>query len=178
MVVPGTYTVRFTLDGKTVSQPLVVKPDPRDAWTQAQYQAGYDFAKKYSDAYGQIDRVLNNLDAIGKSLNAAAAAAAKSGNQTLASQIAALQKQRDEVFSTFTADYHNDEDSIQRPGQLREEVPRTGFGAQTPPTAAQLDYAGRFDAAYRAAFVRYNAFVTQIGSSGVKPMEGAVPVSP
>ncbi|HEX8806637.1 MAG TPA: hypothetical protein VF741_06790 [Candidatus Aquilonibacter sp.] len=179
VVVPGTYTVRLTLGGQTLSQNVVVKPDPRDSWTQADYQTAYDFAHKYSTRYGKIDEVLNNLDAIKTSL-ASAADAAKS-NPSLASQIAAAQKQRDAIFYTFTADYHNDEDSIQRPGALREDVPRTGFGAAQPPTAETLRYASEFDAMYDNAFSKYNAFVGSLQSLSKqlpKPIDGAKEVTP
>ncbi len=182
-VVPGAYTVRMTLDGKTLSQTFDVKPDPRDSWTQADYQSAYDFAKKYSVAYGKIDEALNDLDASKKSL-AAAASAAKS-DSALEAEIANVQGMRDAVFSTFTADYHNDEDSIQRPGQLREDIPRTGFGAAQPPTAETRRYADEFDAAYAAAFAKYNDFVTaasklnsQLQRKGMKPVEGAKTLAP
>jgi photosystem II stability/assembly factor-like uncharacterized protein len=183
-VVPGTYTVRLTLAGKSYEQPLVVKPDPRLNWTQAQFEAGYAFAAKYSRAFGEIDEALNHLDAIRTSLGTAAKGAKK--NPALAARIARAQKSWQGVFSSFTADYKNDEDSIQRPGSLRESLPRTGFGAvQWPPTAEQLDYAKRFDAAYAAAFAKYNAYVTSLGSldgalknAGLKPVNGASAVSP
>ncbi|HUN30132.1 MAG TPA: hypothetical protein VMV65_10025, partial [Alphaproteobacteria bacterium] len=179
-VVPGTYTVRMTIDGKTLDQKFDVKPDPRDSWTQADYQAGYEFAQKYSRAYGQIDVVLNNLDAIKKSL-----ASEKTTDAALRSQIAKAQATWQDVFSSFTADYHNDEDSIQRSGSLRESIPRTGFGVQLAPTAEQLDYASRFDAAYNDAFTKYNDYVTSLQSlskslqaGGGKPVDGAKPVTP
>jgi hypothetical protein len=179
VVVPGTYTVRLTLGGQTFSQNLVVKPDPRDSWTQADYQTAFDFAEKYSTRYGKIDEALNNLDAMKKSL-AAAADAAKS-NPSLASQIADAQKQRDAIFYAFTADYHNDEDSIQRPGALREDVPRTGFGPAQPPTAETLRYASEFDGMYADAFSKYNAFVASLQSLSKQlpnPIDGAKEVTP
>ena len=94
LVVPGTYTVRMTLDGKPLTQNVVVKPDPRDGWTQADYEAGYAFSKKYLDDYGKIDKVLNNLDAMKKSLAAASQAASKAGNAALVSQIASAESAR------------------------------------------------------------------------------------
>jgi photosystem II stability/assembly factor-like uncharacterized protein len=182
-VVPGTYTVRLTLGDRSFTQTVEVKPDPRDHWTQADYQTAYAFAKKYSVRYGKIDEVLNNLDTMKKSLAAATTAAAS--DPALSSQVAAASRERDAVFSTFTADYHNDEDSIQRPGELREDVPRTGFGAAQPPTAATLRYAGEFDTAYAAAFATYSAFVdsvsklsAQLQAKGLKPIDGAKTVTP
>jgi photosystem II stability/assembly factor-like uncharacterized protein len=182
-VVPGTYTVRIAVGGATLSQPLTVKPDPRDDWTQAQYQAGYAFARKYANVYSQLDGILNNLDAIKKSL--AASATAAKNNAALVSQIATAQQNWNGVFDTFTANYQNDEDSIQRPGQLRESIPRTGFGGpELPPTAAQLDYAKRFDAAYNTAIAKYNAYVATLAplqsalkTAGMKPLDGLKPVT-
>lgn len=182
-VVPGIYRVRLLLDGKSLEQTVSVRPDPRDDLTQEQYQAAYDFAKKYSVLYGKIDEVLNNLDAVKKSLDAAAPAV--KDDAALRARIEGALAARQEIFGTFTADFHNDEDSVEHPGALREEIPRTGFGAAQPPTAEQLDYAKRFDAASDAAFAKYNAFVSslqQLSKSlevkGSKPIEGAKPVTP
>jgi len=179
-VVPGEYTIRLKLDDKTLSQTVSVKPDPRDRLTQADYQAAYDFAKKYNRAYGQIDEALNNLDAMKKSLDAA-----KPSSPALQAQVDKAKTSWQDVFSSFTADFHNDEDQIQRPGSLREELPRSGFGAAQPPTPEQLDYASRFDAAYTAAFARYNDYATSLQSlskslqaNGGKPIDGAKPVTP
>jgi photosystem II stability/assembly factor-like uncharacterized protein len=184
IVVPGTYTVRLTLGNKTMEQPLTVKPDPRLDWTQAQYEAGYAFAKKYSGDYGKIDEALNHLDAIKKSLAAAAKASAK--NASLEAKVSGARTRWDDVFATFTADYHNDEDSIQRGGSLRESVPRSGFGGpQWPPTTELLDYAKRFDDAYAAAFAKYNAYVAslkplnaELKAAGMKPIDGVTTMSP
>jgi len=174
LVVPGAYTVRIVLDGKTLVRAFQVKPDPRDTWTQSDYLTAYNFAKKYLDDLGKIDTVLNHLDTMKKSLAAASAAAAKSGNAALAGKIAAAQSDRDKIFALFTADYHNDEDSIGRPGALREDIPG-GRGSNGPPTAASLEYAARFDTDYAAAFARYNAFVDSLTPLAVS---GAVRVTP
>jgi photosystem II stability/assembly factor-like uncharacterized protein len=182
-VVPGTYTLRLTLGSRALQVTVEVKPDPRDDWTQVQYAAGYAYAKKYSSVYGKIDEALNDLDAIKKSL--ASALVAAKNDASIGARIAAAQQQWDPVFAAFTADYKNDEDSIQRPGSLRESIPRTGFGGQLPPTAAQLDYAKRFDAAYAAAMAGYNGYVSslaqlqsQLKAAGIKPLQGVNPVTP
>ena len=183
-VPPGTYTVRLTLGAQSLEQAVAVRPDPRDEWTQAQYEAGYAYARKYSIVYGKIDEALNNLDAIRKSL-AGGAVTAKNA-PALESQIAAAQAAWQPVFAAFTADYKNDEDSIQRAGSLRESVPRTGFGGpQLPPTAAQLDLAKRFDAAYADAMAGYNRYVGSLSglqaalkTAGIKPLDGVNPLTP
>jgi hypothetical protein len=106
MVVPGTYTVRLSLGSAVLQQNVAVRPDPRDSWTAAQYQAGYDYAHKYSVVYGRIDEALNNLDAIRKSLTSASTAAKQ--NSSLVQQIAGAQQRWQPVFSAFTADYKHD----------------------------------------------------------------------
>lgn len=185
MVVPGTYTLRLTLGGTTMQQPVAVKGDPRNDWTAAQYRAGYDYARKYSVIYGKIDEALNNLDAIKKSL--ATAASASQSNGSLKQSVTGAQARWQPVFDAFTADYKNDEDSIQRGGSLRESIPRTGFagGPQWPPTAAQLDYAKRFDAAYTDAMAGFNQYVSSLAplqsalkGAGLKPLDGVKPVTP
>ncbi|HYL27838.1 MAG TPA: hypothetical protein VEW74_08380, partial [Candidatus Nitrosotalea sp.] len=184
MLPPGTYTIRLTLGAQTLQQSVVVRPDPRDEWTQAQYEAGYAYAHKYTIVFGKIDDALNNLDAIKKSLASAAVSAKKA--PAVESQIAAAQAAWQPVFAAFTANYKNDEDSIQRPGSLRESVPRTGLnGPQLPPTAAQLDFAKRFDAAYSDAMAGYNRYVGSLNglqsalkSAGIKPLDGAGPLTP
>ncbi|HUA08151.1 MAG TPA: hypothetical protein VMA98_02685 [Candidatus Acidoferrales bacterium] len=165
LVLPGEYTLRLKLDNTTLSQTVTVKPDPRDTWTTAELQAAYDFAEKYTVRYSKIDEALNNLDAIKKSLDKA------KSNPKIAAATARWQ----DVFSTLTANFKNDEDSVEHPGSLREEIPRTGFGEQTPPTAAQLDYASRWDTAYEAAFAKYNDYVKSLG--GLK-VDGAKQVTP
>jgi len=162
LVVPGTYRVRIVLDGKPLVQSLTVRPDPRDHYPQSYYEAGYAFAKKYSDRLGAIDRALNELDAISVALQKALAAAQARRDTALVRVIDDARGRWQQVFASFTADYHNDEDSIQRPGSLRESLPRTGFGVQAPPTQEQLDYAARFDAAYDAAFAGYRAYLTSL----------------
>ncbi len=183
VVVPGTYRVRLSLGGQTLEQSVAVRPDPRDEWTTAQYQAGYAYAQKYSAIYGTIDDALNHLDAMKKSLTAAAAAA--KNDPAIAQQISSAQSGWQPVFDAFTANYKNDEDSIQRPGSLRESVPRTGFGAALPPTAAQIEFSKRFDAAYAAAMNGYNGYVNSLASlqaslkkAGLKPIEGASALTP
>ncbi len=184
MVVPGTYTTRLTIAGQALQQSFTVAGDPRDSWTAQQYRAGYDFARKYATIYSKIDEALNNLDAIKKSLDTAAAAG--KSDASIQRDVASAQQQWSGVFGAFTADYKNDEDSIQRAGSLRESVPRTGFpGAQLPPTAEQLDYGRRFEDAYSAAVAKYNVYVASLAplqaelkKAGLKPLTGANPVSP
>jgi hypothetical protein len=58
-------------------------------------------------------------------------------------------------------------------------------GPQLPPTAAQLDYAKRFDAAYAAAVDGYNRYVSSLAplqaalkDAGLKPLQETNPLTP
>ncbi|HET9392008.1 MAG TPA: hypothetical protein VFO29_00605 [Candidatus Rubrimentiphilum sp.] len=159
--IPGTYSARVTLNGRTYTQSFQVKKDPLSPFSQSDFQAAYNFAKKYLVLGCKINTVLNNLDAQKKSLTDAQAALQKSGNTALLAQVNDAMKARDAIFSVFTANYKNGEDSLQWPGALREDLPGGGFGAAgAPPTPARLEYAARYDREYASAMARYNAFVS------------------
>jgi hypothetical protein len=162
MVVPGTYSARIHLNGRTFTQSFQVKADPKSPYTQAQLVQAYNFSKKYLAVQGQINTMLNAIDAQRKSLQTARAAAAKSGNNALVAKIDAAQKAQDAIFHRLTANYHNGEDSIQFPGQLREDIPRGGFGSPSPPTPALLDYAKRFDREYASVVQQYHNYVETV----------------
>ncbi len=168
LVPPGTYSARMTLEGRTYTQGFTVKKDPLSPYSQADMLAAYRFAKKYVAISGKINTVLNNLDAQKKSLSGAQTALQKSGNAALLTRVNDALKTRDAIFSTFTANYKNGEDSLQWPGALREDLPRGGFGAASPPTPAVLEYARRYDRRYASAMARYNAYV----SGALRPLSG------
>ncbi len=184
-VLPGTYVARITLNGHAYSQSFTVKPDPHGIYTLAQLRLAYAFEKKYDIVGGKINTVLNDLDEQRKSLEAARAPLSTGSNTALLGQVNATLLARQTIFATFTANYQNDEDSIQRPGALREDIPRAGFGAASPPTPAVLSYARRYDREYVAAMAQYNAYVRTLGSlstalrsAGLKPIDGAKTVTP
>jgi hypothetical protein len=87
-VMPGRYTVRLTVDGKTFTQPLVVRMDPRVVATTAGLQQQYDLSMQAYQGVldatalsGEIKRVSDQL-----------AAARSRSNGAAASQIDALQQ--------------------------------------------------------------------------------------
>jgi hypothetical protein len=161
-VPPGKYVARITLNGRTFSQPFEVKADPESPYTQAQLVQAYDFSKKYLAVSGHINTVLNELDAQGKTLKQAQSSLSEGGNAALLAKVNDALKAHDAIFHELTANYKNEEDSIQFPGELREDVPRSGFGGAQPPTPALLEYASRFDKQYNAVMARYTAYSTGV----------------
>ena len=57
--VPGQYTVRLTVDGKTTTQPLIVRPHPlHKGVTQADYQAQFDLAIQVRDKVSEANNAV------------------------------------------------------------------------------------------------------------------------
>jgi len=68
-VLPGTYTVRFTANGKTYSQPLTVTMDPRVKTTQADLEAQLDASQKAVGAIQELAKPIGQGAAIAKQFN-------------------------------------------------------------------------------------------------------------
>ena len=143
---PGTYTARVVLAGKTFSKSFRIEPDPRSAYTAADYRAAYAFAKRHVEEYGRLNGALNRLDGYA----ASAAERAKGTSGELAATLAAVRAKALALRGRLTADFTNDEDFIQRPGRVREDMQGLLFAAGAPPTPATLDYARRVDGAFDA----------------------------
>ncbi|MGE5815408.1 MAG: WD40/YVTN/BNR-like repeat-containing protein, partial [Acidobacteriota bacterium] len=64
VAVPGKYTVTLSVDGRTASAPLVIKPDPRSQVSQADLEAQLAFALQIRDAFSRITAGVSRLRAI------------------------------------------------------------------------------------------------------------------
>ncbi|MDB5040717.1 MAG: BNR/Asp-box repeat protein [Candidatus Eremiobacteraeota bacterium] len=159
-VIPGAYSVRIALAGKTFIQPLRVESDPRVTISAADYRAARAFAKRHLDEYSRLDATLNRLDAYAASAGSAAGASAGE----LSPLLRAVREKALGLRGRLTADFTNDEDFIGRPGRIREDLQGLagfGFGGASggvPPSAAQREYAGRVDAALAAVLRDVAAF--------------------
>jgi hypothetical protein len=112
--------------------------------------------------FSRVDTMLNSLDSIKKQLNAAKADPKAKGNASLQQAIDTALAAHDRVFHVLTADYHNDEDSIQRPGALREDMQGLGFFGGGLITPAVRDYARRVETSYNSAISQYDSFVRSL----------------
>jgi hypothetical protein len=66
--VPGNYTVRLTVDGKTASAPLVLRPDPRLAVPQADLEEQLRFSLQVRDAVTRLTRDVVRLQTVRRQL--------------------------------------------------------------------------------------------------------------
>jgi len=69
-VPPGTYTVRLTAGGKTLSAPLKVVPDPRGDLPQADLEAQSAFAVRVRDNISKVTGLVNQLRSVQTQLKA------------------------------------------------------------------------------------------------------------
>ena len=178
-VPPGKYYARMAFGGRTFTEPFTVKPDPRTMFTQKQFEQSYAFSKLWTNRFSTVDSMLNSLDSAKKQLDNAKTDPKAKGNAALQASIDAALNAHDRIFSLLTADYHNDEDSIQRPGALREDMGGLGFFAQGVLTPSVEQYGRRIEAAYRSAIDQYNAYVRSLApvnaaltKAGLKPVGG------
>jgi len=172
-VPPGRYAVRVTSNNTSALRYFTVKADPRTAYTQAEMVQSYEFAKRAFALYSRVDVMLNNLDTFKKGIADASAAAKKAGNTALVTQLDAMDKSRAALFDTLTANFQNDEDSIQLPGKLREDVQQLLFFGSGLITPSIQDYTGRVVRELDGAVVNYNAFV----NANTKPLNDALAAS-
>ncbi|HET7459315.1 MAG TPA: hypothetical protein VFJ74_16815 [Gemmatimonadaceae bacterium] len=70
---PGRYTVRLTVGGRTLTQPLVVRPDPRVTATPAALAEQLARSREASAAMGRDAAALDSLHALRRALGSAAA---------------------------------------------------------------------------------------------------------
>jgi photosystem II stability/assembly factor-like uncharacterized protein len=66
--VPGSYTVRLTVDGQTVTAPLLLRPDPRVTASQAALEEQLRFALQVRDAISRLTRDALRLQTVRRQL--------------------------------------------------------------------------------------------------------------
>lgn len=132
---PGTYTITLHADGRDQHAELILKQDPRDPSSLAQYQQRHDILAQLVSQLGGVDAMLNAIDA---------------------------QRPRPQPLAELKAQLTNaaafDEDNISRPPGLRERLLdmisqfSTSFQA---PTASQLDEAATLKQQYDTLSARF-----------------------
>lgn len=172
---PGRYAVRMKLGNRTYVEPFDVKADPHTIYTQREFVDGYNFGLKWMGRYSNVNAMLNALDDVKKQLDAAAADPKIKDNAALQSSIKDALAARTTVFDQLTANYQNDEDGLQYPGKLREDLGGLfGFGVLTP---AILDLAARLEPAYQSTTRNFDQYLTTLAplssslqAAGLKPL--------
>ncbi|MDQ2865978.1 MAG: hypothetical protein M3R51_07100 [Candidatus Eremiobacteraeota bacterium] len=170
MVVPGTYAMRMTLGGRTFTERFVVKPDPDTHFTQAELLESYALSHEFDGKFSSLDAGLNALDDVKSQLEKARTAASAKSDAATVSAIDAALGNRQDLQDSLTANYQNFEDSIQRPGKLREDLGAiVGSNLITPPVR---DLAIRVRAEYAAGVQRFKAYVATLAATNAMLQKG------
>jgi photosystem II stability/assembly factor-like uncharacterized protein len=181
-VVPGSYAVRMRLAGHTYVQHFTVKPDPRSAFTQAEYQRTFDEAMRQLAHVSEVDGMLNHLDDLKKAIDGALDAAKKANNTSLVAKLTDLSAARKGLLDSLAINVEG-EGTLQE-SKLHEDV-LSAFGAAqgliTPPVG---DFLKRVDAEFRAGVGRYNDFARTalspvndaLKAAGMKPLPSPSPI--
>jgi len=94
---PGKYVVRLTADGKTVTQPLVVKRNPMhsatDADLQAQFALAIQLRDKVSEANGAVVQIRDVKHQVGDRLAKSQDAQLKSAGDKLTNDLSAVERE-------------------------------------------------------------------------------------
>jgi photosystem II stability/assembly factor-like uncharacterized protein len=147
LAVPGEYDVVLTVDGREFHQPLAIKPDPRVHATQADFEQALAFYQQVEaelarawQAYGEVDAVHRQLDALKKKGGAAAQAPLKDAISAFEKKLAPLREGKGEAAPNLGAI-----------GEALASLATDIEGADRSPTAAQqqvlTDYRSRLNAA-------------------------------
>ncbi len=149
LVLPGSYTVQLHAGSTIMTTRLDVAPDPRAAWTSADYVARHDFIAALDAEYTALDRALNELDAM------------------RASASPALRARIDAASARLSSNPRNSEDQLWKADGPRERL-ATLLGtvalSQGPPTLAQLRAAAIVRADDTRALSACTAFVASLRS--------------
>ncbi len=177
-VVPGFYSVRITLSGRTYMQRVKVEPDLRSKFTQAEYQRSFDESMRQLSHVSQIDTVLNTLDDLKKSIDTALAAAKKANNAALTAKLEDASKARQTLFDSLATNIRGE--GTEDETALHEDVVGAFQTAQGLVTPMVVNLITRVDAEYRQGLARYNAFVTGVvpGVNDALKQAGMKPLSP
>jgi hypothetical protein len=139
-VVPGTYTVRLHVDGRTYSRSLTVRQDARTHYTIAELEERHVRVQALLTDLSRVDDALNTIGALQKNGPARAKAARAGGNAHLADSIEALVNRAPAAMASFTSNPKNDQDDDFLTDVLRERLQSqidTYFDSFAPATQAQ-----------------------------------------
>ncbi len=92
---PDNYTVALTVNGKTYTQPLTVKIDPRVKTSASDLQRQFDLSKRLYDNWLQLQPINENIESLGAQLIRARQSAGQ--NAALAASVDALGKRLNEL---------------------------------------------------------------------------------
>jgi len=98
LAVPGEYTVKLTANGKSSTQPLTIKLDPRVKTPQDALQRQFGLASKLADRLGEVSIALERARGLRKQIDERKKEAA--GNNDVIAALEALEKKAESAMET------------------------------------------------------------------------------
>ncbi|HLI18552.1 MAG TPA: hypothetical protein VKV22_09805 [Rhodanobacteraceae bacterium] len=154
-VMPGDYTVKLTVDGKTWTQPLVVKMDPRVKTSTADLQQQFDASMQ---AYHQA---IEASQALGQVRNMEKQVAAREAGRKPAGKLAAYEKQLEALSgpkptSPFEFFFRSGPPNLASVGASLQMLMNRMQEADQAPTAADIAALGKTSAELKSLMDRWN----------------------
>ena len=174
---PGRYALAFHLAGTTYRFPLELLADPASSTTQSEYELAFGQQKRVYGLLGRIDAMLNAF-ATAKQQLTGAKGSLKSTDAATGAKVQQMIDDTDAMTDSLTSSPANFEDSIQKQGELREDVMQL-MGSE-PLAQASLQLYARLERTYNRRAVTYDAWIAKLPgwnadlkAAGLKPL--AVP---
>ncbi len=157
-VMPGAYQVRLTVDGKSYTQPIAVKMDPRVKTPMAGLQQQYELSRQLYDAMGETARALDEIKSVRGQLKELEA---KASAGSLAGAITALDKKAEAIggrnLGEFGFFFYHGPDTLQSIRGSLGMLMGMLQGADVAPTAAQAAAAAKRHQTVQSLLARWNA---------------------
>jgi hypothetical protein len=182
-VAPGTYSVRLTVDGKTLSQPIVVEPHPAGFATAADLKAQHELLKAIRDRLSETHDLVAQIRDVRTQMEDIGARAARLGKgDALSKQAAAASAKLTAVEDELTnPEIVADEDDLNYEPKLDHDwvyLAAIVASADAKPLASSAEYykilAGRLDgirARYKTILdADVRAFNQAVVAAGVPPV--------
>jgi hypothetical protein len=161
---PGRYIVRLTANGKSSTQPLTIKMDPRVKATQAELTRQFGLASRLAARLGEVSSAMQQAGELRKQIEARKKES--SGNAELQQALAALGK-KIEMPAEADSDAEFGLFGSAVPGEANPPLPKvvaalTGMlaiveSADAAPTADAVTASEKWEASARAALARWTA---------------------
>ena len=105
--VPGTYTVRLTVDGQTLTSPLKIVPDPEDTTSPSDLEAQLAFALRVREGISKLTGLVNQLRSVRDQLQARAKALETRKSEATVATLLAASQEAVRKAEALEAKFHN-----------------------------------------------------------------------
>jgi hypothetical protein len=164
LAAPGSYIVRLTANGKSSSQPLTIKMDPRVKATQAQLTRQVELASRLTARLGEVSSAMQQAGELRKQIETRKKESG--GNAELQQALAALER-KIEVLAEADSEADFGLFGLAVPGEVNPPLPKvaaalTGMltiveSADAAPTMDAAAASEKWEASAQAALARWTA---------------------